>query len=270
MSGENNDTKPDQGAHGAQSAHGAQDVATSPIFLAGVLGISLAGFFIGTHNDNEGGAWQPKDVKSTTQGGEALDAARSYKDLAAHPWNPQSPAWTSIGSTLQKQQPPGADASASRAQALDARNMRRAYEGAPPVVPHGMVAKAQSDCLACHRDGAVMPAGQVAPRMSHQEYVMCTQCHATDVGAPQNDALLDTPLVGTSWQGLRADGLGGERAWEGAPPLVPHSLQAREDCMSCHGPYGQVALRTSHPERANCEQCHAFPLTNQPSHPMVP
>jgi len=30
----------------------------------------------------------------------------------------------------------------------------------------------------------------------------------------------------------------------------------REDCMSCHGPQGLFGLRTPHPDRPSCLQCH--------------
>jgi cytochrome c-type protein NapB len=31
----------------------------------------------------------------------------------------------------------------------------------------------------------------------------------------------------------------------------------RENCMSCHGEGGTSAIRTSHPDRQSCTQCHA-------------
>jgi len=31
----------------------------------------------------------------------------------------------------------------------------------------------------------------------------------------------------------------------------------RQDCTSCHGVTGLPGLRTPHPERFNCQQCHA-------------
>jgi cytochrome c-type protein NapB len=30
----------------------------------------------------------------------------------------------------------------------------------------------------------------------------------------------------------------------------------RDDCMSCHGPQGLFGLRTPHPDRQSCLQCH--------------
>jgi cytochrome c-type protein NapB len=31
----------------------------------------------------------------------------------------------------------------------------------------------------------------------------------------------------------------------------------RQNCITCHGPGGTSAMRTSHPDRQNCLQCHA-------------
>ncbi len=39
------------------------------------------------------------------------------------------------------------------------------------------------------------------------------------------------------------------------PPTIPHSLQNRTNCISCH----EAEIRppvTPHPERKNCQQCH--------------
>lgn len=38
---------------------------------------------------------------------------------------------------------------------------------------------------------------------------------------------------------------------------IPHGTQLRSDCLSCHGPPGLVGLRTPHPDRQACVQCHA-------------
>jgi cytochrome c-type protein NapB len=44
-----------------------------------------------------------------------------------------------------------------------------------------------------------------------------------------------------------------------SPPPIPHALQMRENCRACHAGPGAVAeLRTTHPERVTCRQCHAL------------
>jgi hypothetical protein len=44
------------------------------------------------------------------------------------------------------------------------------------------------------------------------------------------------------------------------PPPIPHALQSRGNCLTCHaGPAAVAEIRTSHPERADCRQCHIAP-----------
>jgi cytochrome c-type protein NapB len=48
-----------------------------------------------------------------------------------------------------------------------------------------------------------------------------------------------------------------------APPPIPHDLHLRGNCLACHaGPGAVIELRTDHPERANCRQCHLVEETN--------
>jgi len=46
------------------------------------------------------------------------------------------------------------------------------------------------------------------------------------------------------------------RAFEGAPPLVPHEIEEEMGCLDCHRLGDSGAPITPHPERANCVQCH--------------
>ena len=48
----------------------------------------------------------------------------------------------------------------------------------------------------------------------------------------------------------------GLRAMPHAPPTIPHTLQLRTDCLSCHGLIARPGLRTTHPWLQNCVQCH--------------
>ena len=51
--------------------------------------------------------------------------------------------------------------------------------------------------------------------------------------------------------------VGNNNALLGSPPAIPHQLQMRENCLSCHaGPSAPKEIRVSHPERINCRQCH--------------
>ena len=51
--------------------------------------------------------------------------------------------------------------------------------------------------------------------------------------------------------------IAGDRATAGAPPRIPHRLLMRENCVACHdGPAAREEIRTDHPERDRCRQCH--------------
>jgi cytochrome c-type protein NapB len=146
---------------------------------------------------------------------------------------------------------------ASRALALRERSSRRAYDGAPPVVPHPIAQDSAASCLACHGPGLIIK-DKVASKMSHAPYASCTQCHvpATGPRIPAVEAELLAALAENEFVGLAASQKGA-RAWAQAPPTIPHSTLMRTDCMSCHGPQGLFGLRTPHPERQACVQCHA-------------
>ncbi|MBL8740899.1 MAG: hypothetical protein JNK04_07395 [Myxococcales bacterium] len=139
-----------------------------------------------------------------------------------------------------------------RAHVIAARAALRAYDGAPPSVPHA-VTQQTMDCTACHVAGAVVGEKR-APRMSHALYPSCTQCHVPLVDPRPGQPTIASPT--NDFVGLSAP-LRGERAWAGAPPTIPHATSMRGDCNSCHGPAGKVGLRTPHPLRASCAQCHA-------------
>jgi len=140
-----------------------------------------------------------------------------------------------------------------RAASLAARADRRAYDGAPPVIPHAVDQLAVPACLACHEDGVVV-ASRRAPLMSHGRKDSCLQCHVV-AADPRRDAPTVAPPE-TSFVGLGAPGRG-ERAWQGAPPTIPHPTWMRERCEACHGPGGWHGVRSTHPWRSSCTQCHA-------------
>jgi cytochrome c-type protein NapB len=129
----------------------------------------------------------------------------------------------------------------------------RAYDGAPPTIPHSIRIGA---CTSCHdADGAAIDGVGVAPASPHDDNAMlgsmrrCLQCHAP--------AESSRSLVASRFTGLPQGPWRGQRATPGAPPTIPHSLQLRERCVACHaGPAARREIRTSHPERTRCRQCH--------------
>ncbi len=142
-----------------------------------------------------------------------------------------------------------------RAAALVARARRRAYDGAPPTIPHPIAQRDWPNCATCHAQGMRLGA-QTAPAMSHPPYGSCVQCHVVSEGPIPGAPPPAGPMALTnSFAGLEAAGAG-PRAWPGAPPQIPHSTLMRGRCESCHGPLA-LGLRTSHPWRQSCTQCHA-------------
>lgn len=136
---------------------------------------------------------------------------------------------------------------------------RRAYPGAPPFIPHPVKEPTSVDgarCNMCHRNGGwVHEFKAYAPVTPHPEMLNCRQCHSKQDETPlfqsTQFAAYDPPKV-----------KGG--VLPGSPPPIPHPLEMRADCVACHGGPGAVAeIRTTHPERVNCRQCHAL-SSNEP------
>lgn len=151
----------------------------------------------------------------------------------------------------------------------------RAYAGAPPRIPHGLTpAEFQTGgCRTCHeRGGFSQRFGAYVPLTPHPEMGACLQCHVGDA------QLMAIPLPGidpsarcrqchapgaTRWRDSTVNWV--PLAWPRVsqpmqgrdPPPIPHTLDLRGNCLSCHSaPAGVAEIRTSHPERANCRQCH--------------
>jgi cytochrome c-type protein NapB len=192
----------------------------------------------------------------------AAPAARSYLELRERSyWS--ATEWAELVGNLPMSG--GAPRGETVDDVRDARRRRRAYEGAPPVVPHPIAAREPGGCLACHGEGMAFPGGPTAPVMSHAPLTSCTQCHTSEVppfGMPDDDARE------AGWFEAEPVARPGARAWGGAPPSMPHPSFMRERCSACHGPTGPLALRTDHPERASCQQCHA-PSAAADQHPVA-
>ena len=135
--------------------------------------------------------------------------------------------------------------------ALQQRKQNRAFNGAPPTIPHPVDQRSDAACVACHKAGAVTKTLRI-PRMSHAFLANCTQCHVEN--NPRH--MLAEVFRENEFTGLEAP-IAGPRAFAGAPPQIPHSTWMRSDCMSCHGYEGRYGIRTTHPWRHNCQQCHA-------------
>lgn len=237
------------------------------IVLAVVVSGAIVGYFVGQTGARSGGPapWKPAagDARPRTAEGAAAPAT-AYADMRANLIGPNRDWTNTLASLVQPSQDlfagvgHPAPTEADKLAALAARAARRAYNGAPPVVPHRVDAQSSAACIACHGPGLAVQDRR-ASRVPHALFSNCLQCHAEEHGAaPTGDGGVDiAPLTVTSaFRGLPAP-RGGERAWIGAPPTVPHSTLMRSDCLSCHGVVGPFGMRSSHPWRASCLQCHA-------------
>lgn len=231
------------------------------VLLAAVLAIAAIGYFVGL-NDGVTPYQPPTPALGTgSQSNHGAPVAANYIEMASMKRGPNAD-WSSrlpaAAPDPDKLFTPVPLSDELRLAAVDQRAERRAYSGAPPVIPHAIDQTGVASCLACHEDG--MHVGTViAPRMSHEMYANCTQCHVELVNRDL------PPIAGlrvgaNRFEGLAAPGPG-ERASPGAPPTVPHTTWMRENCMSCHGELAQQGLRTTHPWRVNCNQCHASSAT---------
>ena len=159
---------------------------------------------------------------------------------------------------------------------LTVLHYNRAYEGAPPRIPHGVSAEEfrTDQCRTCHqRGGYSRRFAAYVPLTPHAERGMCVQCHVgvdevigasapgadpntrcaichpASGGPPRPDARVTWPT--TVWPVPPAAVAGRD------PPPIPHDLPFRENCLTCHaGPAAAVEIRTAHPERFDCRQCH--------------
>jgi cytochrome c-type protein NapB len=151
----------------------------------------------------------------------------------------------------------------------------RGYPGAPPRIPHALRPEEfrTQSCRTCHeRGGYSIRFAAYVPVTPHPERGVCLQCHLGE------DSLMAIPVPSAdpNRRCPQCHGLGGAprreasltwptSVWPELPPLIrdqypppiPHDLLFRENCLACHsGPAAVAPIRTSHPERANCRQCH--------------
>lgn len=140
---------------------------------------------------------------------------------------------------------------------LAERAARRAFTGAPPVIPHPPLS---GSCRSCHTPaGRPVPNLGMAPANPHAltpglgEQARCRQCHVFR----QSEGV----FVQSEFVGWRNDGARGERAHAFAPPTIPHPTFLREDCRACHaGPAARPEILCRHADRLRCLQCHVAQL----------
>ena len=184
-----------------------------------------------------------------------VQPAASYAAMHAATLSPNSD-WSSDLTKLKYSRPsrlsPVVRTQAMKLAAIADRATSRAFDGAPPVIPHKVEQQSAASCLVCHGQGMKL-GDRIATKISHAHFSSCTQCHVESTSSGPFDTGAEIP---NSFSGLSRSGPG-IRAFEGSPPTIPHSTWLRDDCMSCHGTIARQGLRTTHPWFTNCTQCHA-------------
>ena len=111
-------------------------------------------------------------------------------------------------------------------------------QGDIPQIPH--VKEGRENCLGCHEKG-VGGAEKIPPDHAGRTNEMCVLCHKFRVGAPSAGATPAPTLVGTT-------------------RTIPHTLEGREQCLTCHqtGVGGAPRVPANHAGRTNdqCRTCH--------------
>jgi len=235
-----------QQEHGRRALH---------LVLVAVIAAAFIGYFIGIDYgvpkpDFPAQDGQPTEVTVDRQ----VIPATGYSALPAMDIGPNR-NWSSDLRKLKWSAPelndvlpkPGPQATAA---ALEQRAERRAYNGAPPVIPHAVNELSADNCLACHGEGLKL-ANRSANQLPHPYLANCMQCHV-----PQTSSQFETTVLAENTFDGKGAPFEGPRAWPGAPPQIPHTTHMRDNCLACHGPLNLEGLRTTHPWRQNCMQCH--------------
>ncbi len=236
-----------------------------PMRVATVVGVvatalAFAGFLTGTRGGDRPENWgAAEDPRAARPAGE-VPFAPTNAELGGDGWRWTGERQRAALAVMARDRPavtaevtPASEE--ERTQALVARAARRAYDGAPPRIPHTVPQFTALPCGQCHGDGLRVGV-HVAGAMSHDSFQSCLGCHVVE-NAPMpgaQDALASGPPIDNAFVGLEAP-IRGPRALDGAPPVIPHPTRMRERCASCHGVLAR-GLRSTHPWRQSCTQCH--------------
>ncbi len=239
-----------------------------------VIGVAFTGLVVGIRAGKTAGGYSEKPMlpheaseeitpdPSNEENASDLPIAPTYSQIGQTAKNSNS-NWENALENLVDSRPdlfaPVNTDQHLKMQSLQDREQLRAYNGAPPVIPHPIEQRNAANCLACHETGFAA-GGRVAKPLPHPAYPNCTQCHV-EAESTRFPVASRNPLTESNFNGVPAP-TGGRRAWEGAPPTIPHATWMRQNCNACHGVLGDPGLRTSHPWRNNCTQCHSPSASN--------
>ncbi|MDH4200056.1 MAG: nitrate reductase cytochrome c-type subunit [Spirochaetia bacterium] len=149
-----------------------------------------------------------------------------------------------------------------RAAYVNQRAKSRAYEGAPPVIPHFITKSGTRYCLSCHgkgivfeREARVMNQKNALSKITpHPTWVNCLQCHVI-----QNDVRLFHKNKFKTFRLAHPEKIA-KTGEEVAPPLRPHQEENRENCVVCHlSKTADSSIIPKHGMMEGCEACHMVP-----------
>lgn len=238
------------------------------IFTFVVISCAIVGYFVGLQSPMNPGERRLVGLESGIMSYESDSSqvdpnswtvlAADYSDMSSITQE-RAEKWKTKLSDLKSNVDLFAEISISpqdKAEALARRDRNRAFNGAPPTIPHPTNDMTSELCATCHTVGAKTESMRIS-MMSHPYLDNCTQCHVESYSSDESPiTLVSQPLWSeNSFEGLPAP-FEGRRAFEGAPPQIPHSVWMRQNCSSCHGVYGLYGIRGTHPWRDNCQQCH--------------
>lgn len=223
--------------------------------------ICMSGVFMGIRQSRRASEAPPpsRDAPATTEQA-SYPVAPRYDQIPDSDWL----ANQHLAFNLKQLAPPPPSKSKTSPETNDLkellaeRNHRRAFEGAPPTIPHTISQLSSASCITCHSpESPVSISGQTPAKMSHPYFANCTQCHVPSDGLKTLTEAEEDRLVVTSFFHGRGQPGPGSRAFQGAPPTIPHQIWMRQNCSSCHGPEQLFAVPRNHPPSQNCLQCHA-------------
>ncbi len=232
------------------------------VFLIAAAAISVAALIVAFGQMAEKGKLQRESVSTASP-------AQAEDPIAA-----EANVFRTSAATLAIDPESGRNRSAHPRTLVTYRALR-AFPGAPPRIPHGLTPEEfrSGGCNTCHeRGGFSQRFGAYVPITPHPEMGACLQCHVGDgdlmaISLPSTDpssrcrqchAQGGARRVARTvdWIPLKWPQLAGIKAGSDPQP-IPHTLEFRTNCLSCHvAPSAVAEIRTTHPERQNCRQCH--------------
>jgi cytochrome c-type protein NapB len=224
-----------------------------------LVGIATTGYFIGLKAPMTANSDQPSPSATALHSGTNVGAATEvipathYAEMHHAEKHPNLQRSTRLATLQQTVFDPGVKIEVNEGEkvlSLVAREKRRAFNGAPPTVPHAIDQLNSASCMACHGKG-LRSKSLRAGKMPHPYYSSCTQCHVEQQAkfAPAS-ATFENAFAGVTAP------THGNRAYQGAPPVIPHNTWMRNDCLSCHGHTAAPGMATTHPWSTSCLQCH--------------